>query len=312
MWAADASSCFMDHPTEHPLQMNKHVGKLLEVYSRPTNLPIDWLRPLNPFELAELQREVRVEVETNPGTSCAVQSLEELLDDFAIRRKVGRRLLTLEIAPSPTSCRCFVIADFLADSLRRCEEVQTLNERLMFLIAWLVATAPNFAPESVGLRGFREWESEPPDGNPYDRREEITRWIGYSCSGLYLGSKFREAGEHGNGIRLSGLLTTVAKLSLEALQAESRQHVKPLTRRQRATLEILFDLLEGDARNGGELIDELINRGVHGVSQSALTTRLIPSLRDQGWVIPNKARVGYYLAPSDRQRFEAIDERSQP
>ena len=84
---------------------------------------------------------------------------------------------------------------------------------------------------------------------------------------------------------------------------------KPLTYKERTLLEILASLPQAEGRTGMELIASMADRGVHGVTQSSLTSRLIPGLRERGWKIPTRTGVGYYLTPQDRERFARITSR---
>ena len=79
----------------------------------------------------------------------------------------------------------------------------------------------------------------------------------------------------------------------------------PPTNRERKLLEFLFELKEGAALLGKELVER-----IPGLTQSDLTSRLIRELRSRGWEIPNRPRVGYFLSASDRARWERLRTRS--
>lgn len=81
---------------------------------------------------------------------------------------------------------------------------------------------------------------------------------------------------------------------------------KPLTEKEHGLLRVLIGLPAGTGLTGKELLALLPVKGVHGLTQSALTTRLIPTLRQDGWKLPNRRPVGYYLSEADRWRFSAL------
>ena len=72
----------------------------------------------------------------------------------------------------------------------------------------------------------------------------------------------------------------------------------PPTPRQRQLLEILYNLPAGKALNGKQVVAM-----VRGMNQSDLTSRVVRGLRSDGWSIPNRPRVGYYLSEGDRNRY---------
>jgi len=76
---------------------------------------------------------------------------------------------------------------------------------------------------------------------------------------------------------------------------------EPLSSREWKLLEFLFELPCAAGLNGAELVAK-----IPGLTQSDLTSRLIRGLRAMGWEIPNRARVGYYLSASDRERFRRL------
>jgi len=84
----------------------------------------------------------------------------------------------------------------------------------------------------------------------------------------------------------------------------------PLTRREQVLLEILYDLPMGEGLTGPEILAMLPKRGVHGVSQSTLTTRLIRGLRNRRWPLENRGGCGYFLSSEERSRFSKLYKRS--
>ena len=90
--------------------------------------------------------------------------------------------------------------------------------------------------------------------------------------------------------------------------------VSALTKRERKILEILADQPAGQGLTGMQILNELPGRGLHGMTQSDLTTRLIRSLRKDGWNLSNRRNgAGYYLTETDRARFAKVDtRRSRP
>ncbi len=80
-------------------------------------------------------------------------------------------------------------------------------------------------------------------------------------------------------------------------EAESRPRSKPLTEYESGFVRLLRTLRKGEGLTGKEVLKRLPNANT--LSQSALTGRVIPGLRANGWDVPNEGR-GYYLTQADR------------
>ena len=111
-----------------------------------------------------------------------------------------------------------------------------------------------------------------------------------------------------------GLEQEITELALLLRAAGSLEETEeldttPLTRRERALLETLYDQPAGEGLTGSQILAMLPERGVHGVDQSALTTRLIPGLRGRGWTLENRRGCGYFLSSDERSRFSKLDTR---
>lgn len=96
----------------------------------------------------------------------------------------------------------------------------------------------------------------------------------------------------------------------QALGESAKPTEEPLTDRERTLLAILAELGTGKGLVGKELIAELEKQGELGITQSSLTSRLIPGLRNEkNWEIPNpRGSRGYHLTEKDRARFRRLGE----
>ncbi|MGK0482454.1 MAG: hypothetical protein ACJAQ3_002434, partial [Planctomycetota bacterium] len=59
----------------------------------------------------------------------------------------------------------------------------------------------------------------------------------------------------------------------------------------------------GLALSGKQIISKM-----RGLTQSSLTSRLVPGLNERGWGIDNRPQCGYYLTPAGRARFSRLSE----
>ena len=93
--------------------------------------------------------------------------------------------------------------------------------------------------------------------------------------------------------KLSILMDEEYRRSDQATGKEARSEVVPLTEQQAAVLSLLKGLPPGGGLTGSELVKRL-DLGGQTVSQSGLTTRIMPTLRKHHGV-RNRRGVGYYI-----------------
>jgi hypothetical protein len=79
-----------------------------------------------------------------------------------------------------------------------------------------------------------------------------------------------------------------------------------LLEQERTLLETLEALPLAEGLIGKNLLAAMAERHAHGITQGALTSRLIPGLRGKGWIVPNKPGVGYHLSSDDRERLARV------
>lgn len=183
----------------------------------------------------------------------------------------------------------FALLDRMSSDAASVKDRVNAQERLELLSAWITRSIL--------------WRSGRDAAEPLEVPESVARWAAeLSSLGRRLKFYMRAAG-------LGSSSTAVSRKQAPPIEPDPLDSA-PLTRPERTLLEALADLTPGDGLTGSRLLLELCERRVHGISQSKLTSRLIPGLRGREWDLPNRRGVGYFLSKSDRTLFAKLDTRS--